>query len=336
MPQTYNFTKEELEELYLKRKLSSVQIATQYGCAPNTVLRHLRLHNIPTRSRIQGTQLACQPKNIITEQQIKQLCLDYQNGDNVHVLADKYGICSSGAKQSVTSILRKNGMALRHGMYVPQHNCNEHYFDIIDTENKAYWLGFLAADGHIRHRKYGQKSLVLSLSSIDKHHIQAFLNAIHSNHRIWTTSDEKTSGVQIASDLLCEALQKYSIVPRKSLILKFPLLPLNLTKHYIRGYCDGDGNIGLHKMGKKDKRAPQITIVSGSPHLLAGIGDYLARMCNVPRRKVYSRKDSRAHSIHYTYSLASRVITYLYKDAAISLPRKQAIAQEIILGSSNS
>ena len=35
-----------------------------------------------------------------------------------------------------------------------KYNFNEHYFDNIDCQEKAYWLGFFAADGY-NHRSKG-------------------------------------------------------------------------------------------------------------------------------------------------------------------------------------
>jgi hypothetical protein len=37
--------------------------------------------------------------------------------------------------------------------YFYKHNCNEDYFEKIDSCEKAYWLGLLFADGYVRKRK---------------------------------------------------------------------------------------------------------------------------------------------------------------------------------------
>ena len=65
---------------------------------------------------------------------------------------------------------------------------NKDFFNKIDTEEKAYWLGFLYADGCIVTRSKCKKvtpmSLELVLSSIDINHLYKFLNSLESNIEI--------------------------------------------------------------------------------------------------------------------------------------------------------
>ena len=54
---------------------------------------------------------------------------------------------------------------------------NEKYFDIIDNEEKAYWLGYIYADGYS-----AQKSpWFLCIQTIDKNHIEKFSNIIRTH-----------------------------------------------------------------------------------------------------------------------------------------------------------
>ena len=55
------------------------------------------------------------------------------------------------------------------------------FFNIIDTEHKAYWLGFLTADGYISSKR---TAVELCLAEIDKHHIELFKEDIKSSHKI--------------------------------------------------------------------------------------------------------------------------------------------------------
>lgn len=55
-------------------------------------------------------------------------------------------------------------------------NLNAHYFKFIDTKEKAYWLGFLCADGYISKTKYGKLGIGLSVK--DKVHLIKFCQAI--------------------------------------------------------------------------------------------------------------------------------------------------------------
>ena len=53
---------------------------------------------------------------------------------------------------------------------------NENIFQQIDSNNKAYWLGFLAADGSVKGNE-----LSIGLSSKDRGHLAKFLTFIGSN-----------------------------------------------------------------------------------------------------------------------------------------------------------
>lgn len=59
---------------------------------------------------------------------------------------------------------------------------NEHIFDNIDTEEKAYWLGFIFADGYISSLNAKYKNVFeLSLSIKDLNHIKKFNSFMEYN-----------------------------------------------------------------------------------------------------------------------------------------------------------
>lgn len=127
---------------------------------------------------------------------------------------------------------------------------NENYFEKIDTPNKAYWLGFLYADGCIMDRvRNGRISYVLelSLSREDISHLEKFKMSLKSNApiKLKTVKDKyEACRLTICNKKICEDLIKLGCVPRKSLILTFPTeeqVPKYLIPHFIRGYLDGDG-----------------------------------------------------------------------------------------------
>ena len=133
-----------------------------------------------------------------------------------------------------------------------KYTINENYFEIIDSPNKAYWLGFLYADGCILVKeKNNKKSYVLevSLSEDDILHLEKFKMSLKSNapikHKV-IKNKYKASRINICNKKICEDLIKLGCVPKKSLILTFPTeeqVPKKLIPHFIRGYLDGDGCI---------------------------------------------------------------------------------------------
>lgn len=123
---------------------------------------------------------------------------------------------------------------------------NEFYFNKIDTPEKAYWLGFLYADGCVHSHNYE-----VSVNITDKEHVEKFKKAIGAiNHRITETMDSRWKNAKILYQLsikdkqLHNDLIKWGCIPQKSLQLNsFPNIPRDYVSHFIRGYFDGDGSL---------------------------------------------------------------------------------------------
>jgi len=186
-------------------------------------------------------------------------------------------------------------------------------FNKIDTEEKAYWLGFLAADGYV-----GRKNEVeLSLALKDENHLIKFNNFLKKSKTIKKDSFRVRCGfkdIQIFNDL-----NKLGVIPRKSLVLKFPSyeqVPKKLMSHYIRGYNDGDGSIFI------TNNNINISILGTKEFLEA-----LVLETSLPKRNLYkNRKDSKSNCWFFQYSGKNALlfIDYLYKDSSVFLERKYA------------
>ena len=125
-------------------------------------------------------------------------------------------------------------------------------FEKIDTEEKAYWLGFLYADGYISN----ENSFELSVQDKDSNHILKFKNFLKSNHIIQsknTTMNGKTfkqKRISIKDSQIAKDLRKHGCISNKSFTISFPELnSLDLYKSFIRGFFDGDGSIIKGKNG---------------------------------------------------------------------------------------
>jgi len=168
----------------------------------------------------------------------------YNRLKNIHKVAKYFNVSIS----PITRILKSNGFDLTNRRYDVNHN----YFDVIDTEEKAYWLGFLFADGYIRERKSGN-SLEIKLSIKDRHHLEKFRNSIGSNHNIVDgfnrvkykdgVSSSHMSTLAIYSKQLVESIKNQGIHSRKTFTIEKPNIGNDLIHHFIRGYFDGDGTV---------------------------------------------------------------------------------------------
>lgn len=142
---------------------------------------------------------------------------------------------------------------------------NEEIFSNIDTEEKAYWLGFIAADANISSKR---GVLTIVLSSEDEKHLSKFLSFVSSNKTIryiWSKSPSKDiyykhARIDINSVQMIKDLERYGIGAKKSLTLLPPLIDKKFYIPFIRGYFDGDGGISTHRV-KKRKDMLQCAIV---------------------------------------------------------------------------
>lgn len=132
------------------------------------------------------------------------------------------------------------------------YTCDYNYFNNIDTEEKAYWLGFLTADGWIsKNFKSGSASTGIELQYGDIEHLRKFNKSINGNYRItdrWRkcklSSSDKLNHIckiRIFSKIMHDDLVRLGFTYTKSFDCFMPNLRKDLVRHYIRGYFDGNG-----------------------------------------------------------------------------------------------
>lgn len=173
---------------------------------------------------------------------------EYKSGISGLQLSRKYKVSCS----SIFSILRKRNIDIRGNSIVSRkYTINENYFKKIDSEDKAYFLGLLYADGY-NNEKVG--SVTLTLQFNDKHILELFNKKInHSKPLYFIERNKKNKNwknvykLEICNKTFSRHLANLGCVQKKALILRFPTedqVPKHLINHFIRGYLDGDGHIG--------------------------------------------------------------------------------------------
>ena len=175
---------------------------------------------------------------------------------------------------------------------------NENYFETIDSREKAYFLGLLAADGCIHKSIPGKRNtrISLSLKIEDKYIIDSLAKAIDftGNVRITTIRKGQYAGHQygcllFTSDKMAADLSKYSVTNSKSSTLIYPTIPEEFDYDFIRGYFDGNGSVFMsyEKHWRSGKVTPVIHFrFCGPQKLLIEIQNKL----NIKGRLVKSKK----------------------------------------------
>lgn len=198
------------------------------------------------------------------------------------------------------------------------------YFEEIDTQEKAYWLGFIAADGYL---VSDRNQVGITLSTLDKSHLEKFKLAISSDypindyvHDTTYKKDTAYSRIVITSEKMKSDLISHGILENKTLDLDFPKLSKDLEMHFIRGYFDGDGSISKTLSRSKLLNEYQIKI-TGTKALLQGI----LNSFKIPNAKLFERyydgKDNYYTSIAGNVQV-ERLLDVMYKDSIIHLDRK--------------
>jgi intein-encoded DNA endonuclease-like protein len=115
------------------------------------------------------------------------------------------------------------------------------YFSKIDTEEKAYWLGFIYADGYLAKN---ENRLALVVSIKDKEHLKKFADIFGKQLIEIKKLDKKSKksyeqcGVFLYSERIYNDLK--SFLNSENI---FDMIPKELHRHFVRGFFDGDGSI---------------------------------------------------------------------------------------------
>lgn len=246
---------------------------------------------------------------------IKDICKTYLAGETMESLAAKYDVSSA----TIKSRLVDSGVELRtQSEYQRLHFFNEDYFEEINTSDKAYWLGFLFADGSVTR----MMDVSISLKDSDRGHLEKFL-AFLDYEGPGCIMDIKGTGhgigyeyvkVSLRSRKMVSDLISHGCIPNKSLVLSGPEgVPEQYERDFIRGVVDGDGYIS--KTG-----FPSLEIV-GSHDLLQWISERIESSSPTPHKSIWRVRKSG--------SKAAKAIRFLYEKSNVSLDRKEERAKKI-------
>lgn len=170
-------------------------------------------------------------------EQIEQVIEKYKNGESAKTISKSFGI----SPPSIYGLLKRRNIDRRtYSETSRKYSLNETYFDDIDCQEKAYFLGFLYADGY---NNEARGVVELSCSEKDREILEKFSKLINSTKpvRFVESNGVRSVRIDLCSRKLCSALSSFGCVQTKTFKIKFPLLNENLISHFIRGYFDGDG-----------------------------------------------------------------------------------------------
>lgn len=211
------------------------------------------------------------------------------------------------------------------------------FFEVIDSEVKAYLLGFYVADGNVNEKR---KTFRISISECDKEIIDVFRQHISPSSRIYRCAPYEVKGrnnktyignsklsYDVNSTKLVNSLVKLGYGYNKTYLhLKLPKLPDDLMLAFIRGYLDGDGWITIwnaKEKGKKDRVRCSIGICNKYDDLLLDIKNYFNKY-DVEFNLHYIKRDDMYRIVCQRKNDIKKIYDLIYKDAHYFLSRKKS------------
>lgn len=192
------------------------------------------------------------------------------------------------------------------------------FFEKIDTEAKAYFLGLMYADGNVSTPKIGQKRMNINLHYQDKHILDTFKKYLNHNKPLtYRKPNNKIFNIKaqyvlrLSSNKLCDDLIQHGCIPNKTFSLNWPQdISNNLIRHFIRGLFDGDGCITFGSDLRKNRQRFKFQI-TGTKEICDGVNKVLQTALNFNITKKTHHKKVIRIWLEVIIKLLSSFITFM-------------------------
>ena len=210
----------------------------------------------------------------------------------------------------------------------------ENFFDEINTEEKAYILGLLYADGY---NNTDKNEVCISLKEDDVEILNRITEIIQPTKPLFyldmspdnrgMKNSKNQYRITINNKHISQKLVELGCGKAKSSILVFPSdiqVSNSLINHFIRGYFDGDGSVSKGKN-------PKIDIIS-TPEFLIPLQKILNNILKIGITKL-NTKGHHSNANVTTLQIGGKLQCirfgdWIYKDATIYLERKKKVFDE--------
>lgn len=225
----------------------------------------------------------------------------------------------------ITDILHNAGTRTNNeGKYLNR-LANTTYFDVIDSEAKAYLLGFITADGSVgirAGRDFG-KTLRLELQESDEFILDLLVKELNiKSKKYYRNKNGNVSvSISISSVEIVDSLERYGVVANKTYVLEslFTDLSDDLLRAYLRGLFDGDGSLYI------SGGIVHGNFTEGLLHIVAQFRDVVNSKIGIENTTKIQCNNGVYHAI-WNGNNCVKLCKYLYKDAKYFLPRKYNFA----------
>ena len=249
----------------------------------------------------------------------ENICMYYQSSKiSMEELGNIFGlgICC------IQRILKENNIErLKSYDFIRKYELDENYFSEIDSENKAYILGFFYADGNVGSSNY---KVQIQLQEDDVEILNKMKEEFQLNRPLEYIKPPKKYPnrkpqyrLVIENKTFYNNIVKHGVIPRKSYLATFPYhIDKKYYKAFIRGVYDGDGCFTNEHIS-----------FTGTYELINAIGDIIDQELGI-KKHIYVAQNSKTIDKNTRVLMfggnnqVKKFLSWLYNDAQMYLKRK--------------
>ncbi|MAH46024.1 hypothetical protein CMI37_09340 [Candidatus Pacearchaeota archaeon] len=205
-----------------------------------------------------------------------------------------------------------------------KYNVNENFFETW-SDDMTYILGFLYADGNLDSDK-DSYIVTLRLKESDREHLVKIVRCMSRDLPV-RKETTKLNGksyfnyvVYIDRKKIYNDLLKLGLHSNKTFTIRFPDIPKEYVRHFIRGYFDGDGCMGCNSMSK-NPRGWTFDICSGSKQFIFDLQGVFMKNLNLNGRIYFD--GSMYILIISKQEYLKQIYHFFYNNANLYLQRKK-------------
>ena len=287
--------------------------------------------------------------------------------ENLIFCADNYSSYSEISKivgRSVKSISCKLSELGKHlkekteiekANYRRAYSVDDNYFETIDSQKKAYWLGWLITDGYVKTKAntcrgvVKENSISLKLQAKDRYVLEDFKKDLNTDISIKTIKSRKAfeytnkitnktvcikggeqAEFRFTSAKMVQDLAKYDIHQNKTYDVVFPKeLDSKYYPGFIAGVISGDGCIDI----KKNRKGFILRCtIAGTLDLVQKIREILIKeICFNPEKKISKYESSKClYRLELNQTETIALYYWLQKNGISLMERKNKLIEEFI------
>ena len=258
-------------------------------------------------------------KILSLKEKIKQDKIEYETTISKYFIDNKELSITEFAKEinidrhTLTELLKRNNSY--EDRY--KRDVDVNFFEKIDNEEKAYWFGFISADGHIGKNR---NSIKIALALKDKKHVEKFKKSIKSEHSIIIRKQKAFNNIFEAAEIVINNKKIHSDLYNlglRNLKINHLLpkdIPDELMHHYLRGLYDGDGWFTL------TPRSRELGLGMNKP-ILEFFNKQIVKFLKIKSRPVKEYKSIFRYRVAHKDDI-KKILDWFYEDATVYLDRK--------------